>query len=150
MKLPSQLLRRKTLMIAMLILARQLAEALAVDLNAPLAEICRTLGANRTSVYEQLQRLLAALGQLAQARAGRPPVEAAPEPDHDLAAVRLTVQVLEFRVRHPGAVIEHPRRTTYAGVFRRFVLEQHDRWQGTLAAFSQAVRVPVNVKIVVA
>ena len=49
MKLPPQLLQRKTLMIAILTLARQIAEALDVDLSAPLAQTCRTLRANRTS-----------------------------------------------------------------------------------------------------
>ncbi len=144
MKLPPQLLQRKTLMIAILTLARQLAEALEVDLSAPLAQTCRTLGANRTSVYEQLQRLLACLGQLSQARAGRPPANPAPEPDHELAAVRLTVEVLEFRLQHPGAMVDHSQRTSYADIFRRFILERHDRWQGTLKAFAQAVRVPLD------
>ncbi len=144
MKLPPQLLQRKTLMIAILTLARRIAEALEVDLSAPLAETCRTLGANRTSVYEQLQRLLACLGQLTQARAGRPPAQTAPEPDHELAALRLTVEVLEFRIRCPGAVIDHPHRTTYADGFRRFILQHHDRWHSTLFAFAQAVRVPLD------
>ncbi len=144
MTLPTQLLEHKTLMIAMLTLARQLAEASQVDLTAPLAQICRTLGANRTSVYEQLQRLLTCLETLAQARPGRPPADAAPEPDSQPAALRLTVEVLEFRLRYPGAVIEHPRRTTYADAFRRFILERHDHWQGTLEAFAQAVRVPLD------
>ncbi len=142
MKLPPQLLKHNTLMLAILTLARQLADALEVDLSAPLAEICRTLGANRTSVYEQLQRLLTGLEKLAQARPGRPPTDAALEPDSQPAA--LTIEVLEFRVQHPGAVIGHRQRTIYAGVFRRFILEHHDRWQGTLRAFAQAVRVPLD------
>lgn len=144
MKLPPQLLQRKTLMIAILTLARQIAEALEVDLSAPLAETCRTLRANRTSVYEQLQRLLACLGELAQARPGRPPADPAPMPDHELATLRLTVEVLELRIRCPGSMIDHQRRTTYADAFRRFIVERHDRWQGTLLAFADAVRVPFD------
>ncbi len=144
MKRPPQLLQRKTLILAMLTLARQIAEALEVDLSAPLAETCRTLRVNRTSVYEQLQRLLACLGQLAQARPGRPPAEVAPEPDHELALLRLTVEVLKFRIRCPGSVIDHPRHRTYAEAFRRFILEHHDCWQGTLLAFAQAVHVPLD------
>lgn len=142
MKLPPQLLQHKTLMIAILTLARRIAKALEIDLSAPLAETCRTLGANRTSVYEQLQRLLACLQQLAQARPGRPRVQAAPASDPEIDA--LTVEVLEFRIRCPGAVIEHPHRTTYADAFRRFILQHHDRWQGTLLDFAQAVRVPLD------
>ncbi len=144
MTLPTQLLEHKTLMLAMLTLARQLAGALQVDLSAPLAQICRTLGANRTSVYEQLQRLLTCLETLAQARPGRPHIAAAPVTDSQTAALRLTVEVLEFRLQHPGAVIDHPRRTTYAEAFRRFILQHHDRWHSTLEAFAQAVRVPLD------
>ncbi len=144
MKLPPQLFQRKTLMLAILALARHLAAALAIDLTAPMAEICRTLGANRTSVYEQLQRLLACLGKLAQARPGRPPATAAPEPDEQRAALRLTVEVLEYRLQHPGSVVEHHQRTTYADTFRRFVLQRHDRWQGNLQAFADAVQVPLD------
>jgi hypothetical protein len=144
MTLPPQILQRKTLMLAILALARHLAAALAVDLTAPMAEICRTQGANRTSVYEQLQRLLACLGELAKARPGRPPATAAPEPGDERAALRLTVEVLEYRLHHPGAVIEHRQRTTYADAFRRFVLECHDRWRGTLETFAQAIRIPLD------
>ncbi len=144
MTLPSPLFQRKTLMLAILALARHLAAALAVDLTAPMAEICRTLGANRTSVYEQLQRLLACLGELAKARPGRPPATDAPEPAHEQEALRLTVEVLEYRLQHPGSVVEHPQRTTYADAFRRFVLQHHDRWQGSLQAFADAVQIPLD------
>lgn len=144
MTLPPQLFRRKTLMLAILVLARQLAATLAIDLTASMAEICRTLGANRTSVYEQLQRLVACLGDLAKARPGRPPATEAPEPGDERAALRLTVEVLEYRLHHPGAVIEHRQRTTYADAFRRFVLECHDRWQGSLQAFADAVQIPFD------
>jgi len=144
MKLPLRLLEHNTLMLAMLTLARQIADALGVDLNAPLAENCRILGANRTSVYEQLQRLLTCLGKLALARAGRPPADATPESDGQPATLQLTVEVLEFRLHHPGAVIDYRHRTIYAGIFQRFILERHDRWQGTLRAFAQAVRVPLD------
>lgn len=143
MTLSPQLLQHKTLMLAIFTLARHLAKALAVDLNAPMAEICRTLGASRTSMYEQLQRLMACLDELAQARPGRPPAEPAPEPDGE-PALQLTVAVLEFRLKHPGSLIEHRQRTTYADVFRRFILQHHDHWQGTLETFACAVRVPLD------
>lgn len=144
MTIPPQLSQRKTLMLAILALARHLAAALAIDLTAPVAEMCRTLGANRTSVYEQLQRLLACLDELAKARPGRPPTAAAPEPDDERAALRLTVEVLEYQLQHPGSVVAHRQRTTYADAFRRFVLQRHDRWQGNLQAFADAVRIPLD------
>ena len=144
MTLSPQLLQHKTLMLAILALARHLAETLALDLTAPMAEICRNLGANRTSVYEQLKRLRACLDELAEARSGRPPAEPAPESDRQPATLRLTVAVLEYRLRHPGSVIQHQQRTTYADAFRRFILQRHDHWQGTLRSFAQAVRVPLD------
>ncbi len=144
MNLPPQLLERKTLMIAILTLARQIAKVHQVDLGASMSEICATLGANRTSAYEQLHRLLACLGELATRRPGRPPRADAADAETEPLALRLTVEVLDYRLRHPGSVIEHRQRTTYADGFRRFVLERYDRWQATLEAFAQAVRVPLD------
>ncbi len=140
MKIPPQLLEHNTLMLAILTLARQLAEALEVDPSAPLAEICRTLGANRTSVYEQIQRLLACLDKLAQVRPGRPPADATPEPDSLPAALRLTVEVLEFRLQHPGAVIEpklkpRPSVPANASQLTRLVVDEWMRWVGPARPF---------------
>lgn len=145
MNLPPQLLGHKTMMAAILLLARRIAQELEVDLSRPLAEICRTLGANRTSVYEQLGRLLQPLRELATARPGRPLTETPPEGGEDeLNRLRLRVEVLEYRLRNPGSVVDHRDRTDYHSAFRRFILERKDRWQATLHSFAQAVGVPLD------
>jgi hypothetical protein len=145
MNLPQQLLEHKTMMVAILLLARRIAQELEVDLCRPLAEICRTVGANRTSVYEQLGRLLQPLRELAAARPGRPLTETrADGGEHELALLRLTIEVLDYRLRHPGSVVEHRDRTHYQPAFRRFILERKDRSEATLHSFAQAVRVPLD------
>lgn len=143
MTLPSHWPERKTLMIALLALARKIATQLRVELGAPLAEICRDLEANRTSVYEQIRRIVNALEPLAVAQPGRP-AEPADERAQEPASLHLTIAVLEFRLRHPGSVEKQSRRTYYAPCFQRFLLEQHDRWEGTDEAFARAVRVPFD------
>ncbi len=141
MILTPKLLQHKTLMLAVLYLARQIADALEVNIDAPLAESCRATGTNRTSLYEQARRLLSALTQLASTRPGRP--EASTPPLNDATAT-LTIAVLDYRLRHPGATVEHTGRTTYAPQFQRFILEHHDRWTGTLEAFAKATRIPLD------
>jgi hypothetical protein len=139
------LLKHKTLMIALLVLSRHVAEALKVDPTASTVEICRTVKANRTSVYEQLGRISERVKELADARPGRPVVEVATAAvDDEVASLRLTVEVLEYRLRHPGSVVDHQGRTSYADGFRRFLLECRDQWPATLASFAQAVRVPID------
>ncbi len=129
-------------MMAVLDVARFIAHNTGVDLAAKLAESCRSVGANRTSVYEQRQRLVQCLEQLAAARPGRPLAQTPTPPDETAEHLRLTVEVLEFRLRHPGSLVEYPERTSYADPFRRFVQERRDRWTRSLESFAQAVRIP--------
>ena len=141
--IPTHCLEHKTLMIALLSIARQAAHQLQVELETPVAELCRLLDANRTSIYEQRQRILNALESLTQAQPGRPP--GSPDDSHqDPTSLQLTITVLEFQLRHPGSIEHQKRRTCYAPQFQRFLLEQHDSWQGTDEAFAQAVKVPID------
>ncbi|MCP4589863.1 MAG: transposase family protein [bacterium] len=142
MTLPPELLKHKTLMLAVLYMARQITDALGVKIDAPLAEVCRATAANRTSIYEQARRLLSALTQLATAKPGRP--EATRTANPPLNHASLTIAVLEYRIHHPGAIVEHEARTTYAPQFQRFILEHHDRWTGTLEDFAKATRIPLD------
>lgn len=144
MNLPQQLLEHKTMMVAILLLARRIAQALEIDPALGVADACRIVGANRTSVYEQLGRILEALGELAAARPGRPGAQAPPQHCHHDALAQLTIEVLEYRVNYPGSVVEYRHRTEYADAFRRFILERRDRCSDTLRSFAQAVRVPLD------
>lgn len=144
MTLPSYWIKHKTLMIAMLSVARIIARQLQVDIDTSVAELCRLLAANRTSVYEQMQRIFTALEPLALAQPGRPPRPPAWEQDLDPNHLQLTIAVLEFQLRHPGCIEHQKRRSFYAPCFQRFLLEQHDKFQGTNEAFARAVRVPLD------
>src|SRR3990170_3797393 len=142
MNVPQDVLEHKTLMIALLACAGEVARELGVDVSLPVAAMSRTLGANRTSVYEQKDRLVRALTALVQSGPGRPAAESdAPRPC-SCQETALTVRVQEFRIRHLDAVVEHANRTSYSPSFRRFILEQLDGWEGTTASFAEACRVP--------
>jgi len=132
-------------MLAVLTIARDISDTLDVAMDAPLAESCRAVGANRTSVYEQKKRVLASLEELAGARPGRPcEPEVTPSSEDDPTAQQLTIELLEHRLEHPGAMVRHRGRTRYSAGLRRLVLARHDRWTGTLEAFGAAVRVPLD------
>jgi hypothetical protein len=144
MNVPQEVLERKTLMIALLTCAEEVARELGLDVSMPVAAMARALGVNRTSVYEQKDRLVGALAGLAASGPGRPETENQAQQPCPCPAMALTVRVLEFRVRHLDAVVEHASRTTYSPSFRRFILGELDGWEGRLADFAQACRLPVD------
>jgi hypothetical protein len=144
LNLPPNLFEHKTLMIAILLLARRIAEALEVDLDAPVAEICRAVGASRPSVYEQMGRVLAGIQGLADAQPGRPAADDDSAPDARVKSLSLTVDVLSYLLEHPGSAVPQRGRTSYAPAFRRFILTRKDHWRGALEAFAEAVRVPLD------
>lgn len=145
MILPRQLLEHDTLTLAVLLIARKLADSGGLSLDEPLAVQCRRIGANRTSVYEQAQRVLDALEALASARPGRPPAsELEPASSDEIAGLRLTIDVLEYCLDHPGAMLRSNGRTQYSPGLRRFILARFDRWEGSLEQFADAVEIPLD------
>lgn len=144
MNLPPDLLKHKTLMIAILLLARRIAKALKVDPDAPLAEICRAVGASRPSVYEQMERALARITDLAGVGPGRPPTPGDSTTCACESSLNLTIEVLSFRLNHPGSVLPQRGRTSYSPAFQRLILTANDRWQGSLEAFAEAARIPLE------
>jgi hypothetical protein len=142
MNVPQDLLEHKTLMIALLASAEGVARQLGLEAGMPVAAMSRALGANRTSAYEQKDRLVRALSDLAEAGPGRPAGESDAQVPCSCQETALTVRVLEFRVLHLDAVAEHANRTSYSPSFRRFILDELDRWQGSTASFTRACRVP--------
>ncbi|HLB36505.1 MAG TPA: transposase family protein [Gemmatimonadales bacterium] len=144
MNVPQDVLEHKTLMIALLACAKVVARELALDVTMPVAAMARALGANRTSVYQQQDRLVGALTELAAARPGRPAAGSEPQASCPGAEMALTVRGLEFRLAHLDAVVEHGHQTSYSPSFRRFVLGELDGWDGTAADFAQACRVPAD------
>ena len=144
MNVAGDVLEHKTLMIAVMNIAAEVARELEVDAGMSVAEMARLLGANRTSVYEQKGRLAKALSELVAARPGRPTADGdAPQP-RSAEEMAQTIRVLEYRLEHLDAVVEHTNRTTYSASFRRFILEQHDEWPDTTARFAEACGVPLD------
>lgn len=131
-------------MIAILLLARSIADALKVDLDAPVAEICRTVGASRPSAYEQMNRVLTGIQSLAETRSGRPATSGDSAAGDREVSLDLTVEMLSYQLDHPGSVLPQRGRTWYAPAFQRFVLTKKDHWLGTLETFAEAVRVPLE------
>lgn len=130
-------------MIGIILLARHVADALGISLDASVAEMCRTTGASRPSVYEQAGRVLASVLGLAERRQGRPTGTGSPAEDGD-AASSLTIDVLSFRLEHPGSAVPRQRRTVYSPAFLRFILERFDTWSSTHDAFARAARLPLD------
>lgn len=131
-------------MIAILLLARRIADLLVVRLDAPIAEICRAAGASRPSAYEQYERVLKTVASLADVGPGRPATPAESTPAQRETALQLTIDVLSYQLDHPGSVVPHTRRTSYSPAFRRFILTRFDDWEGTVATFAQASRLPID------
>ncbi len=77
-----------------------------------------------------------------EAGPGRPAADSDAQRSCRCEELALTIRVLEFRIQHLDAVVEHAKRTSYSPSFRRFINEELDRWPGTTASFAQASRVP--------
>jgi len=139
-------LEDKSLLVALIVLAREALRESGLDLGASIAVACRSLEVNRTYVYDVAARIVGALAPLATATAGRP-ARPAPAVADDAVAVRLQNRILRYRLDHPGAVAEHAAgRSSYSTGFRRFALEQLDAWQptGTLESFAAAAEIPFD------
>jgi hypothetical protein len=144
MTLPRCLLEHKTLLLAVLLIARRIQQLLELQPGASASELARQLGAHRTSAYEQARRVLTVLGELATASPGRPP-KAAPSAEESMRHLELRNAVLEYRVAHPGAWVEGPRgRTEYSPELKRFLLSRREAWGGTLESFARATGVPLD------
>jgi hypothetical protein len=142
---PQELLKHKTLMVALVVLGNAAARKLGVEPGMPVAALARQAAVNRTSVYEQLDRLVAALMDLVAAGPGRPPARSHGEaPCGRCQEMALSLRVLEFRLKHPGAVEEHRRHTCYSPPFRLFILDELEAWQGSAASFAAACRLPLD------
>jgi len=124
-----------------LLAARTLGEGLGLDLPG-VSAIVEAAGVSRSRAYEVRNELLARLPSLVRSR-GRPraePKAASPEFAHELRG-----EVLRFVMEHPGCVHARARRRRYAGPFRRFVLELHERHaELPLPAFAAAVSLPLG------
>jgi hypothetical protein len=142
MNVPPVVLAHKTLMIALVALGRHVADALGLATDMPVATMARELGANRTAVYEQMDRLVRAMAAMVATGPGRPRVDVHHCDEARIRALELTTRVQAFRLEHRDAVIKYPSRTAYSASFRRLILAELDGWPGARVAFAEAAGVP--------
>jgi hypothetical protein len=144
--LPPAVQQDKTLLLALIALARHVAGTLGVSPTDPLTEACRALDVSRPYLYALADKIVAALEPIAGAAPGRPP-RGEPVPSDTDDALRLQNRVLRYRLDHPGCVGDGGKgRATYSAGFRRFVLEVLDRLSPVPALewFANAVEVPLD------
>ena len=146
MNIKEDLKKSKLTLIAMDKMIKTYASDMGVNLNGPLAEICKDAGVNRTQVYERKNQLEEALAELELEGPGRPS-------NHSIADVgrkesrgwELREKVLRYRLNCPGAVVAHSGgRATYSNGFIRFILDLHDEWEGSPEWFCRQVEVPYS------
>lgn len=132
----------KLTLIAMNKFVQEYAAEMGLSLDGSISGVCRQACINRTQVYERKKQIEDALEQVSIAGPGRPvcPVDPAPVQNSAL----LYRQVLEYRLQHPGAMVEHTAGgpTTYSDGFVRFILDLSDQWEGCLEQFCQQVQIP--------
>ncbi|MBW2612772.1 MAG: hypothetical protein JRD49_12960 [Deltaproteobacteria bacterium] len=146
MNIKEDLKKSKLTLIAMDKMIKTYASDMGVNLNGPLAAICKDAGVNRTQVYERKNQLEKALAELELEGPGRPsnhPI--ADDGRKESRGWELREKVLRYRLSCPGAVVVHSGgRATYSNGFIRFILDLHDAWEGSPEWFCRQVEVPYS------
>lgn len=150
MSLQQRARESKACAFAMYLVGREAREAVGIEPRASVAATCAEYGVSRQQVYEEKARIEAALAAVDIAGRGRPRQGAVAEPHlradlRTVAMLRLRIEVLEFRLAHPGAVVVHASgRATYNDAFKRFILNASERFVGTDPNFCAASDVPLS------
>jgi hypothetical protein len=134
----------KLTLIAAYKFVQESADGMGVSLEGPLSRICEQAQVNRPQVYERKKQIEESLEEIELAGPGRPvcrPIAGSPTAEEK--EWRLHVQVLRFRLNHPGALVLHVGGyTTYSDPFIRLILDLHDAWEGSSERFCEQVEVP--------
>ncbi len=111
---------------------QECAAEMGLSLDRSVSGVCRQACISRTQVYERKKQIEDALEQVSLAGPGRPVCRVDPAPMENGSL--LYQQVLEYRLHHPGALVEHAAggSTTYSDGFVRFILDLSDQWQACL------------------
>ncbi len=140
---------KRTFSVALMIIVKKEAEQVDLELDLNISRMCDQAGVSRPYAYELAGQLQAALADIRSRRPGRPEGGETSEEAFPASklGIRLTVEVLDFRLANPGSVVEHGRRSTYSPSFRRFILARYDEFvpnEFDQAAFAKATRVPID------
>ena len=146
MNLKEDAQNNKLTLVALYKFTQETAAGMSLLLEGPLTTICERTGVNRTQVYERKNQVEDALTRTALVGPGHPVCRSASVPIHEQEkGFRLLVQVLRYRLDHPGAlVLQVSGRANYSDGFIRFTLDLLDLWEGSLEEYCQHVEVPLQ------
>lgn len=146
MNLMHQLQKDKPTIVATYALAREAARNAGFTLKNSIAATCLSADINRTQVYEKKSKIENDLSLVEQRGPGRPAEKKeATNNGCSNGQLRLEIDVLKYRLAHPGSLVRHsPFRTSYSNSFKRFSLGLLDGWQGKISEFSDASGVPLK------
>jgi hypothetical protein len=136
-KIAQKFANHKPLIAALIAMAKMFAKELSLNLNAPMKAIAEQLAVNRTYVYEAQGRLCERLMPLLETGPGRPagtfePAQLAALQNGRSRHDQLLIDVLRYRLEHPGAVVEHAKHNNYSDAFKYFILNRYDQECETL------------------
>jgi hypothetical protein len=118
----------KTIIAGIIAMAKMFAKELGVNLEASMKSIAEKLEVNRTYVYEAQGRIAEHLMALLETGPGRPAKPTPPPAEQSRSqSDQLLIDVLHYRVEHPGAVVEHTNHKNYSDAFKYFILNRYDQ-----------------------
>lgn len=132
----------KLTLIAMNKFVQQCAADTQLDLSGPLSVACEQAGVNRSQVYERQKQIKEVLKQATLPGPGHPARPAIGNFIRMEKGICLHMQILQYRVDHPSALISHKEYTTYSNGFIRFILDLADQWEDSLELFCQHAHLP--------
>lgn len=146
-KIAQKFANHKPIIAALIAMAKMFAKELSLNLNAPMKTIAEQLEVNRNYVYEVQNRLSVYLEPLLETRRGRPASAATASAENGRSkSDQLTIDVLRYRLEHPGAVVEHAQHNNYSDAFKYFILNRYDQECEALTQeeFAQAAEIALD------
>ena len=146
MNLKEDAQRNPLTLLALYKFIQETASGIGLLLEGSLSTICESAGVNRTHIYERKKHIEDALARTALSGPGHPVCRSASVSIHEQEkGSRLLVQVLRYRLDHPGAlVLQASGRANYSDGFIRFILDLLDLWEGSLEHYCKQVEVPLQ------
>ena len=132
---------------AIIAMAKTFIRELNLEPNASMTSIAEQLGVNRTYLYETQGRIAEHLMSLLEIGPGRPARSTTdPAENGRSKSDQLTMEVLRYRAKYPGAVVEHADHNNYSNAFKYFILNRYDQECEFLSQeeFARATEIPVE------
>lgn len=145
-----------TVYVALRIAARKMADKMDISGNELVPDtnirtLCDELDVSRSRAYQVEGMIEKYLDELCCLRPGRPAngesESGCDSSDGQRPCDAAKIEVLEYRLQFPGAVVQHRRRQDYSPGFRRFILGRYDHYVPTRLSteeFAASTEVPVD------